>query len=95
MARVSKTVRAEPDLIECWLYIARESIPAADLFLGVVEEKCTVLGRFPKMGRGRPELAPGLRSFPIGSYIVFYLVVDTGIEIVRVLSGYRDVDAVF
>lgn len=95
MVRVSKTVRAEADLLDIWIYIARDSMAAADRLLDTVEEKCAVLAGFPKMGRSRPELASGLRSFPIGSYFVFYRIVDTGIEIVRVLSGTRDIDAIF
>lgn len=45
----------------------------------------------PKAGRARPELAPSLRSFPAGNYIVFYLPIPNGIEVVRVLSGYLDI----
>jgi toxin ParE1/3/4 len=95
MALVNKTVRAETDLLDIWLYIARDHIVAADRLLDVVDEKCTLLATFPNMGRSRPELAAGIRSFAIGSYIVFYHVVDVGVEIVRVLSGFRDIDSVF
>ena len=37
----------------------------------------------------------GLRSLPIGNYVVFYLPIENGIEIVRVLPGMRDIDAFF
>jgi toxin ParE1/3/4 len=47
------------------------------------------------LGRSRPELASDLRSFPTGSYIIFYVPIETGIEIVRVVSGNRDIDALF
>lgn len=46
------------------------------------------------MGRARDELAEGLRSFPTGQYIIFYQPVPGGIEIVRVLHGARDLDAI-
>jgi toxin ParE1/3/4 len=45
----------------------------------------------PLLGRERKELAPGLRSFPVGSYILYYLPLPNGIEVVRVRSGYMDV----
>ncbi|HKD56023.1 MAG TPA: type II toxin-antitoxin system RelE/ParE family toxin, partial [Hyphomicrobiaceae bacterium] len=45
----------------------------------------------PLAGRQRPELTPGLRSFPTGDYIVFYLPLADGIEVVRILSGYLDI----
>ena len=95
MSRVSKTVRAEEDLLDIWLYIARDNPVAADRFLDTIEEKCAVLAGFPKMGKSRPELASGGRSFPIESYVVFYQIVESGIEVVRVLSGFRDIDAAF
>jgi toxin ParE1/3/4 len=47
------------------------------------------------MGRSRPELAPDLRSFPVGSYLIFYQPLDDGIEIIRIISAARDVDALF
>jgi toxin ParE1/3/4 len=47
------------------------------------------------MGRPRDELASGLRSFPVGTYIVFYRRAKVGIEVARILSGYRDIDALF
>ena len=49
----------------------------------------------PMMGRARDELAPGVRSFPFGRYVVFYLPLDGGIDVVRVLHGARDIDAAF
>lgn len=45
----------------------------------------------PKAGRHRPELVTTLRSFPVESIVLFYFPMQTGIELVRVLSGYRDI----
>lgn len=45
------------------------------------------------MGRLRGELATGLRSFPVGRYVIFYRALSNGIEIVRVLHGARDLSA--
>jgi len=50
-----------------------------------------MLSEQPKAGRERPELAPGLRSFPVGNYLLFYLPLPAGIDLVRVLSGYMDI----
>lgn len=49
----------------------------------------------PLLGRERPDLQPGLRSFPVGSYLVFvfYFSFADGVEVVRVMSGRRDIDA--
>jgi toxin ParE1/3/4 len=47
------------------------------------------------MGRSRDELLPGLRSFPFGRYILFYLPLTDGVDLIRVLHSARDIDAVF
>jgi toxin ParE1/3/4 len=47
------------------------------------------------MGRVRDELLPGLRSFAMPPYVIFYEVIDDGVAIVRVLHGARDADSQF
>lgn len=95
MPEVLRRPEAEADLDEIWLYIAQDDPDAADRFLDFIEERCQLLAENPLMGRSRPELAPGLRSFPAGDYIIFYSPIQGGVEIVRVVSGARDIDALF
>ncbi|MSP43293.1 MAG: type II toxin-antitoxin system RelE/ParE family toxin [Alphaproteobacteria bacterium] len=92
MPRVQKTVRAENDLEELWLYIASDNLQAADWVLDDIEAQCCLIATQPGMGRLRPELAPNLRSFPVGRYIILYQTLPDGIEIVRVLHSARDLD---
>ncbi len=47
------------------------------------------------MGRRREELAPALRSFPAGNYVIFYRPVREAIQIIRVLHGARDIETMF
>jgi toxin ParE1/3/4 len=49
----------------------------------------------PGIGRPRDDLKPGLRSFVVKSYVVFCRVVDGTVEVVRVLHGSRDIEAIF
>lgn len=51
----------------------------------------------PNAGRRRDELRAGIRSFPKATYLVFYAIstADQALEVVRVLSGYRDLDKLF
>lgn len=60
-----------------------------------VFETCQHFTQHLELGRLRDELARGLRSFPVGNYLIFYRVGDKVIEVVRELSGYRDLDALF
>ena len=80
------------DLAEIWSYIAEDSPNRADTFIDSIDRKFHELARSPHIGRSRNELLPGLCSFPVGRYIIFYLVVTDGIEVVRVLHASRDID---
>lgn len=95
MARVLKRPQAETDLDEIWWYIAQDNPDNADRFLDRIEKRCGELAQFPGMGTSREELMPTLRSLAVGNYLIFYLPVKDGIDVVRVLSGMRDIDALF
>ncbi len=86
---------AEIDILEIWDYIADDSLAAADRWVDHLDKQFRVLATQPMMGRARDELVPGVRSFPFGRYVVFYMPLDDGIDVVRVLHGARDIDAVF
>ena len=95
MLRIHKSPVAENDLDEIWWYIAQDSPGNADKFIDEIEATCRKLARFKSMGRNRDELHPGLQSFPVGKYLIFYMPIQGGIEIVRVLHGMMDIDALF
>ena len=60
-----------------------------------INQKCDRLLDFPGMGRRRDELAPGLRSFPVDRFLIFYIELENGIEVARVISGYQDIESLF
>lgn len=95
MAQALRTSQAEADLLEIWLFIAKDSIRAADRLLDRFEETFHLIASQPRMGRCRAQLAPELRSFPVGDYLIFYVPLPDGIQVIRVLSGYRDIDSLF
>ena len=86
---------ASDDLIAAWSFIAGDNIDAADQFLDRVASIGRKLAQWPGLGKARPELRRDLRSFPADNYLVYYRVRTDVIEIVRVLHGRRDVDAIF
>ena len=51
-----------------------------------------LLASYPAMGKPREELAPGLRSFPIGSHMIFYEVEADYVVITRVLHQRQIVE---
>ena len=95
MPEIRITHLAKSDLLEIWSYIAEDSMSAADKFLDTIEQKCRLISHAPKVGRLRDELAPDVRSFPADRYIIYYRPSDQGIEVIRVLSASRDIDALW
>lgn len=90
------TVPASRDLESIIDYIAdNSSLDAAERLLKKINQKCKNLAFFPNMGRRRDELLPLLRSFPVDDYLIFYRPIEGGIEILRVVNGYRDLEALF
>jgi len=80
--------------LSIWFYIALDNVVAADNLLDDIDSSCQLLAMQPQAGRLRPELAPELRSFPVGRYVVFYQPQDDGIEVVRVLHSARDIESI-
>ena len=92
MASVRRTAKAEEDLVDLWLYIAQDNTDAADRLLEELDRKCALLAENPALGRERPEIAPGLRCLPVGSYLILYRVVEDGVEAVRIVHGARRIE---
>lgn len=95
MPIILKRRKGLSDLAEIWDYLADDGESRADAFLAMMDGKFQLLSEHPTLGRRREELAPGLRSFPIGRYVIFYLPFPYGVDIVRVLHGSRDIETIF
>jgi toxin ParE1/3/4 len=95
MAVIEQTAQAEEDLIEIWVYIAQDNPAAADHVLDDIEERFKALADNPMMGRLRPDIAPELRYFTVGKYLILYRTVPEGVQIVRVIHGARDLPHLF
>ena len=86
------TERAEDDLDSVWAYIATDSHQAADRMIDAVLASSRLHVRFPGMGQDRRELGPGVRSFIVSPFVVFYRAQGDTIEVLRVLHSARDID---
>jgi toxin ParE1/3/4 len=89
---------AQRDLDECAEYIRRDHPRSALRFLRAARTTMERLLAMPGMGSlyesDEPELA-GVRFFPVSrfrNYLVFYRPTTTGIEVLRVLHGARDIE---
>lgn len=100
MGNVYKHPQVIRDLINLATYIAANNMDVSDKFLAAAEDTFKQLAQTPKMGRVRefdnPNLAD-VRQQPIKgfrNYLVFYRIRDGDVEILRVLHGRRDIDAI-
>jgi toxin ParE1/3/4 len=91
MARIVRSSESKADVQEIACYIAQDNLDAALRFFNSVDEKLKLLAAFPGAGTARDELALGLRSFPVGSYLILYeQIKGDGIKVVRILHGARN-----
>ena len=86
---------AADDLEQIVRYLDAQSDQAANLFRDEILRAIALLSEHPRAGairrtRGRLK---GLRSWPLSgfeNYLVFYLPIPGGIEVVRILHGARN-----
>jgi toxin ParE1/3/4 len=95
VSRFLLTNRARFDLDDIWLHVGEHNVRAADALVGAIVERCLLLAEFPGLGPSREELMPQLRSFPVEGYLIFYKPTPYGVEVVRVIHGSRDLEAIF
>lgn len=95
MSRYVINVLASQDLNEIADYFADNSLEAGERFFRAFNRKCQQLVAFPNSGKSYAAIRPGLRGLSLEGYIIFYRILDDGIEILRIVSGRRDFPSIF
>lgn len=67
----------------------------SDRLLAKLEAKFIRIAQFPNLGRSRDEILPGLRSLSMDNYLILYTTSVSGVDILRVVSGYRNLIDLF
>jgi toxin ParE1/3/4 len=91
--RFRKREQVDRDLDSIWSFIAADSVSAANKQIERIGEIFEMLVENQLAGRVRLDLGANLRSFPVGNYMIFYVPIADGIEVVRVMHGRQDIDA--
>jgi toxin ParE1/3/4 len=83
--------KAELELDEIFVYWAkRAGVEVVDKLIDSIEDRFALLGDYPLIGKECDDFAPGVRSFPVGNYLVYYRKRRGIIQILRILYGARD-----
>jgi toxin ParE1/3/4 len=91
MRRILRTRASRSDYDEIWSYLAVRDLAAADRLVDQLDATLMIIASAPHIGRKVEELAPDLRSFPVGNYLIFYRPVEDGIQLIRLLHGAREI----
>lgn len=98
---IYKRPQAVRDIEECFVYIAEENLDAGVYFLVAVEDSLEQLAQFPHLGKKRDfqdKRFENMRMWHVKkyeNYLIFYEVFEDRIEVIRVLSGARDIEDLF
>jgi toxin ParE1/3/4 len=87
--------KANRDLLRTYAYLVARSPAAAEATLRRIDEKFRQLSDLPFIGRERSSLGPGIRSVVVGTLVIFYIVGQDSLTIVRVIDGRMDIDEEF
>jgi len=83
------------DLEDITDYFTERNVEAGERLLNEFTKKCRYLTQFPLIGRSYAQIRNYLRGIPMQNYIIFYRVIDEDIEIMRVIRGDRNLEAMF
>lgn len=96
MADLVFTPSAKEDLQQIWNNL--EEVAGREIaisFLQEIKSKREQLADFPELGRTRHEFIFNLRSFPFKKYIIFYMPIEIGIDVFRIVHSSRDIERIF
>ncbi len=95
MREVVLSELAETDLTDIWVFVSQDNADAADHFSNKFTKSVSCWPLRPKRVESDRSLDPPIRSFAVGSYVIFYREHSRGIEVARVLHGHRDIQSLF
>lgn len=99
--QITKTPQARQDLLELAHYIAIDNLDAALRFLEAAEGAFELLARSLEIAARchfRTPEAAGIHVWSIKGFenhLIFYRPIPGGVDVIRVLHGARDIEALF
>jgi len=83
--------KAQADIEDIWNYTGRTwGIRQARKYISALRDACNDLVMNPDIGIIRDDLYTGLRVYSAGKHLIFYLTMERGIDVVRILHERMD-----
>jgi toxin ParE1/3/4 len=95
MMPVSFTPEARADLRDIALRIADHNLSRAFTYVDEIEAHCLRIGDLPHAWPPRPQWGEGVRITIHGNYVIVHRVRDETVQVLRLVHGARDLDALF
>jgi len=95
MSKARLSDPAELDLSELWFHVARDSPTAADRLVRRILDTCDMLAQHRFAGELHERFGADARIFTVRPYVVVFRPSDEGIEVMRIVHGARDLEALF
>jgi toxin ParE1/3/4 len=93
--RLRVTRLAQLDVDQIHDQIAADKPSAALRWVQRTRQQFKFLARNPGVGEARDDVRPAIRSISHGNYVILFRVKSDALEIVRVVHGRRDINALF
>jgi toxin ParE1/3/4 len=92
--KASRSKKARRDLTEILRYVAQQSQSwtVVSRLLEHFDDRIRQGGRNPEMGQLRLELGEDVRAITCGSYVIYNRSQKSGVLILRILHGSRNID---
>lgn len=95
-AQFTLTESAAQDIEEIADYLAAQSsFDSSEKFVRRLNAQLAKIAQFPRIGRSRDEISKGIRSFPMDSYLILYIPSGANVDVLRVVSKYRNLRRLF
>lgn len=95
MSRFLLSDLAKADLADIRYFVSQDKPKAARRLISSFFERFHLLAKHPEMGQAQPDLGQQVRQLVVGNYVIVYRPRRDGVEIVRVVSGFRDLPFLF
>ena len=95
MSRYIIAPEAVQDLDEISNYFLLRNVEVGERWFQAFSQKCQQLVQFPMMGRSYFNIRSDLRGVPLEGFVILYRVAGDRLEIMRIVSGKRNLGALF